>query len=259
MIQFRQQYQLTWLKHNASTLAHYMKPEYRFSERISKVGDRYRHVADAFSKHIDLDTHTSNSILGKGFRILVPQFIELFENCHTSVVLFKAKYNRVKEQIPGPNNQENNEIPDSRLDSRVRNDLYRPRQVVHCNTIFDHPGDCPVCCMEIGQEERLSCGHYIHKSCIIFSAQTVCPMCRQEVELTREEHIKLSCVKHKIPNIYMDDDNRVMTITAVHFNVLPGEDLANDYYAHNASNVTPSMLVNNGVVNGNSIYVQNYA
>jgi hypothetical protein len=84
-------------------------------------------------------------------------------------------------------------------------------------------------------------------------------MCRQEVELTREEHIKLSCVKHKIPNIYMDDENRVMTITAVYFNVLPGEDLANDYYAHNASNVTASMLVNNGVINGNSIYVQNYA
>lgn len=259
MIQIRQQYQLTWLKHNASTLAHYMLPEHRFTERIGKVNDRYRFVAAAFSKHFDLGTHKSNSILGKGFRILIPQFLELFENCHTSIVLLKAQYNRLKSEIPGTDNSINNEIPDHRLDRRVRDDLYKQRQVVHCDTIFDHPGDCPVCCMEIGQQERLSCGHYIHKSCVIFSAQTVCPMCRQEVELSREEHIKLLCVKHNIANIYIDDDNRVTTISAVYFNVLPGEDLANDYYAHNTVHVTPSMLRNNGNINGEALYVRNYS
>jgi hypothetical protein len=47
--------------------------------------------------------------------------------------------------------------------------------------------DCAVCCEKISKLDYLSCGHCIHKKCIIKSNKTTCPCCREEIELTREE------------------------------------------------------------------------
>jgi hypothetical protein len=47
--------------------------------------------------------------------------------------------------------------------------------------------DCAVCCEKISNVDYLSCGHCIHKKCIIKSNKTTCPCCREEIELTREE------------------------------------------------------------------------
>jgi|688.fasta_scaffold240729_2 hypothetical protein len=49
------------------------------------------------------------------------------------------------------------------------------------------PEECAVCCEKISQVDYLSCGHCIHKKCIIKSKKTTCPCCREEIELTREE------------------------------------------------------------------------
>lgn len=38
--------------------------------------------------------------------------------------------------------------------------------------------DCPVCYEDITNNETLSCGHCIHKSCIIASGKAECPICR---------------------------------------------------------------------------------
>jgi hypothetical protein len=50
------------------------------------------------------------------------------------------------------------------------------------------PGqECPVCFEDINQSSILSCGHKIHSGCIILSKKICCPMCRQNIKLTRDE------------------------------------------------------------------------
>ena len=49
------------------------------------------------------------------------------------------------------------------------------------------PEECAVCCESVTNKDYLSCGHCIHKSCVIKSNKTTCPCCRKEIELNREE------------------------------------------------------------------------
>lgn len=49
------------------------------------------------------------------------------------------------------------------------------------------PEECAVCCEKVSQKDYLSCGHCIHKGCVILSKKTTCPCCREEVEMTKEE------------------------------------------------------------------------
>ena len=51
----------------------------------------------------------------------------------------------------------------------------------------EKPSECPVCYENVCDTDCLSCGHYIHKECIIKSKKTCCAMCRKEVTFTREE------------------------------------------------------------------------
>ena len=48
--------------------------------------------------------------------------------------------------------------------------------------------DCPVCSDEC--KEQLSCGHFVHQSCVARSGKSKCPMCRADVTLS-EEHTAL--------------------------------------------------------------------
>ena len=46
--------------------------------------------------------------------------------------------------------------------------------------IEDRPQECPVCYNKLSQVTRpLSCGHYVHKSCVIKSGKSECPICRK--------------------------------------------------------------------------------
>jgi hypothetical protein len=54
----------------------------------------------------------------------------------------------------------------------------------HINYKFPKPKDCPVCLCSIHQTHKpLSCGHWVHKSCIIKSGQARCPICRYELDI----------------------------------------------------------------------------
>jgi len=64
--------------------------------------------------------------------------------------------------------------------------------------IEDRPTDCPVCYNKLSQVTRpLSCGHYVHKSCIIKSGKSECPICRKT----------LTGVFNKFNNKYYQSDN----------------------------------------------------
>ena len=53
--------------------------------------------------------------------------------------------------------------------------------------VCEKPSECPVCYEPLETDKALSCGHWVHKSCIIKSKKDNCPMCRQKVKLTRKE------------------------------------------------------------------------
>ena len=62
----------------------------------------------------------------------------------------------------------------------------------------EKPCDCPVCYEPLSNEHKsLSCGHWVHRECIINSKKECCPLCRQHVELTLEEKHKIHFLKVK--------------------------------------------------------------
>lgn len=62
------------------------------------------------------------------------------------------------------------------------------RDVVHTNFIEDKPDECPICWESLDEvAEPLSCGHYMHKNCLLSGGQTICSICRQEVYLSDDE------------------------------------------------------------------------
>ena len=61
------------------------------------------------------------------------------------------------------------------------------RTVVKSDWKQEKPAECPVCLEEIDEHEHLSCGHYVHKCCLIKSKKTCCPMCKNEVKLEIED------------------------------------------------------------------------
>jgi hypothetical protein len=72
-------------------------------------------------------------------------------------------------------------------------ELVYKHETVHLRTVVksdwkqEKPDECPVCLEEIGEHEHLSCGHYVHKCCLIKSKKTCCPMCKNEVKLEIED------------------------------------------------------------------------
>lgn len=59
--------------------------------------------------------------------------------------------------------------------------------IVKSNWIQEKPKECPVCLDELGCEKHLSCGHYVHKQCVLKSKKACCPICRSEIELDLDE------------------------------------------------------------------------
>lgn len=48
---------------------------------------------------------------------------------------------------------------------------------------YGQPDDCPVCMEALATEAALSCGHFVHRECIVRSGKNTCPICRKKVYL----------------------------------------------------------------------------
>ena len=69
--------------------------------------------------------------------------------------------------------------------------------------VSEKPCECPVCFESLKNEKKsLSCGHWVHKDCIIKSKKDTCPLCRQTIKLNKEERFKLN-------ELQMDEHLRV--------------------------------------------------
>lgn len=62
--------------------------------------------------------------------------------------------------------------------------------------IIEKPDDCPVCMDTFHEDDTpLTCGHWVHKSCIIKSGKGQCPICRFELYLSTKE--KRECMVYR--------------------------------------------------------------
>jgi len=79
-------------------------------------------------------------------------------------------------------------IPQSLLDLIQPHQHQSIRNVVHTDFIEDKPGECPICWESLDEiDQPLSCGHYMHRSCLLNAGKTRCGICRQEVYLSDDE------------------------------------------------------------------------
>ena len=67
---------------------------------------------------------------------------------------------------------------------------------------YEKPDDCPVCMDEISDETEipLSCGHWIHKECLVPTNLHICPICRQKMK--QEEVYYVFGKQHLEQNLY---------------------------------------------------------
>lgn len=76
---------------------------------------------------------------------------------------------------------------------------------LHCDKFrLDKPEECPIC-MESTTDINipLSCGHWVHKKCIIDWGKEQCPVCRSSIKLTQKEKAKIR--KKNTPTETSDD------------------------------------------------------
>lgn len=60
-------------------------------------------------------------------------------------------------------------------------------------TGIEKPDACPICFEEDSSDNliQLTCGHYLHKECMIQCGRPTCPICRQFVYMTKDVFLRL--------------------------------------------------------------------
>jgi hypothetical protein len=62
---------------------------------------------------------------------------------------------------------------------------------------LDRPEDCPICTESLaGERQPLSCGHWVHRKCIL-QWKDECPICKAKVRLTKRERLRLLAKESK--------------------------------------------------------------
>ncbi len=69
---------------------------------------------------------------------------------------------------------------------------------------FPKPAECPICTDSLDNiSQPLSCGHWVHKSCVL-KWKDQCPVCRAKIRLTKRERAILPKITSS-PSVDMDD------------------------------------------------------
>lgn len=61
----------------------------------------------------------------------------------------------------------------------------------------DKPDECPVCMRSMSDRHLLSCGHWIHRYCVIGSGRLICPICRTNVSRDFTKYERDECEKRR--------------------------------------------------------------
>jgi len=200
--------QLRFLKENATYISGLdgMKP---YTSRIRFMGNRPEKIAKL------LDSFVTNKLASDNNFMLTVDELVFIEFANSFISLFKTRIPRlynIEFQLDVLRHRNSNFIPieladdssngESR-DNLEQIDLFQfsrqlfigippARKVVYNSNVYPKPDECCVCYENIVENDRLSCGHYIHKQCIINSQKPQCSICRQDIELSQEDLDKIS-------------------------------------------------------------------
>ena len=85
--------------------------------------------------------------------------------------------------------------------------LEKNNDPVYCKThrpnVYEKE-DCAVCTDSVNIP--LSCGHWIHNQCVIQSGKANCPICRSQINLTKEEYEKTMEYDRKYKQQFLEED-----------------------------------------------------
>lgn len=102
---------------------------------------------------------------------------------------------------------------------------------------IEKPSECPICFEpDIDQNDpylQLTCGHWIHKNCIIRAGRVGCPLCRQFIFLEKKVFLNVRIVNLErkldiLSTVYRVDRLRLelrMTRIFLHSNLIQESDL----------------------------------
>lgn len=80
--------------------------------------------------------------------------------------------------------------------------------------LFKYPKpeeDCPVCMESLSDvNQPLSCGHWIHRNCVIKWGKDKCPVCRSNIKLTKKEQDLLSKKEESADDTSSDFDHQAI-------------------------------------------------
>jgi hypothetical protein len=161
---------LIWLKDNANIISAFLPQSYKFTNRIRTINNNrlvkiYNHLRNYINVNNNHNLHDN---------IAINQATNLLRN--------------FQQYFPNIGQEQNLDETIVRLQNMTINEQQQSistRKVIYNNFIEDIPDYCPVCAEEgFHESDLLSCGHYVHKWCIIRSKKTICPVCRAEIELT---------------------------------------------------------------------------
>lgn len=67
--------------------------------------------------------------------------------------------------------------------------------------ILDKPDECQVCIEKFTDKDTpLTCGHWIHRECVVKSGKNLCPLCRFQLNLTKKEKQECTSNRNRMTN-----------------------------------------------------------
>lgn len=97
----------------------------------------------------------------------------------------------------------------SRLCNNIKYQKYNYCYIHYHLYLYDKPEECPICFEKLENKDILSCGHYVHKNCVIKWGKKLCPVCKTEIKLSKKEMKLINEHKHD------NDDNDFDTISRI--------------------------------------------
>jgi hypothetical protein len=195
---------VNFLKEHANYISSFLPQPLRFTSRIRTLGERPFHINSTISRFIGEHENMLRqfTLEEQQFVNFTKQYISKFKEICPSLYYSEFQLLSIEhtswrytfDNVPLAEQDDANEVEVVEIARpapiEVPEVLVNPihiRKVVYSDKVLECPEDCCVCAETLDSSSRLSCGHYIHKACVVKSGKSQCPMCRAEVALSYEE------------------------------------------------------------------------
>jgi len=201
---------VNFLKEHANYISSFLPQPLRFTSRIRTLGERPFHINSTISRFISEHESMLRQFTAEEqqFVNFTKQYISKFKEICPSLYYSEFRLEAIEHtswrytfsDIPMLADEDEVVEIARPVPIEIPEVLVNPihiRKVVYNDKILECPDDCCVCAESIDSSSRLSCGHYIHKACVVKSGKSQCPMCRAEVALSYDELDEIEQVRRR--------------------------------------------------------------